>query len=161
MEIRNGTPHQNSISRSTRVGLQQPPQFLKSGQRSSRNTPFRLTRFTYKTQRDPKTNEEVDVSELTLKNIKPSKSIVLIYNRLTGHGNESSAWMKRDNLTALWSLFWRSIVYLPLTLTIFLTLVLSVQPVCAVSFLIWAVITTFTGFGFDATAASCTRSLGY
>ena len=44
--------------------------------------------------------------------------------------------MKRDELLALWSLFWRSIVYLPLMLAVFATLVFSATCLAAFPFLI-------------------------
>jgi hypothetical protein len=80
-EPRREDPSQFSFQVDT-IDLRQPSEFLRLGDIIP-HTPFRLIRFTYKTQQDPKTNEPQEVSELTIKNVKTGESIVLIYNRVT------------------------------------------------------------------------------
>lgn len=64
------------------IDLRQPSEFLKIGDKVSR-TNFQLQKFEYKTQINPKTTEEEDVSELTLFNAETSVTVILILNRVT------------------------------------------------------------------------------
>ncbi len=64
------------------IDLRQPSEFLKIGTNVT-NTKFRLEKFEYKTQKNPNTGEDEDVSELTLINTETNEPVVLILNRVT------------------------------------------------------------------------------
>ncbi len=64
------------------IDLKQPSEFLKIGEKVSR-TNFQLKKFEIKSQLNPKTEEQEDVSELTLYNAETDVTVVLILNRVT------------------------------------------------------------------------------
>ncbi len=64
------------------IDLRQPSEFLKIGDKVSR-TNFQLKKFEVKNQLNPKTEEQEDVSELTLYNAETNVTVVLILNRVT------------------------------------------------------------------------------
>ena len=64
------------------IDLRQPSEFLKIGEKVSR-TNFQLKKFEIKNQLNPKTEEQEDVSELTLYNAETDVTVVLILNRVT------------------------------------------------------------------------------
>ena len=64
------------------IDLKQPSEFLKIGDKVT-NTKFKLEKFEYKTQLNPNTGEQEDVSELTVSNVETDEKIVLILNRVT------------------------------------------------------------------------------
>jgi hypothetical protein len=63
------------------VDFKQPSVFLKLGKRIP-NTWFKLGTFTYKVRRNEKTNDQDEVSELTVINVKTGQTAVLVYNTL-------------------------------------------------------------------------------
>ena len=64
------------------IDLRQPSEFLKIGEKVSR-TNFQLKKFEIKSQLNPKTEEQEDVSELTLHNAETDVTVVLVLNRVT------------------------------------------------------------------------------
>ncbi len=64
------------------MDLRQPSEFLKIGEKVT-NTRFKLEKFEYKTQHNPKTDEEEDVSELTVVNVETDEKVILIQGRVT------------------------------------------------------------------------------
>jgi hypothetical protein len=64
------------------LDLRQPTEFLKLGDVIP-NTPFKLTKFEYKTRPNPTRGTDDDVSELTLKNIKSGATVVLVYQKVS------------------------------------------------------------------------------
>ena len=64
------------------IDLRQPSEFLKIGDKVSR-TNFQLQKFEVKSQLNPKTEEQEDVSELTLFNAETNVTVVLVLNRVT------------------------------------------------------------------------------
>lgn len=64
------------------IDLRQPSEFLKIGD-TVKNTKFKLDKFEYKTQLNPKTGEQEDVSELTIVNIETKEPLILVLNRVT------------------------------------------------------------------------------
>ena len=64
------------------IDLKQPSEFLKIGEKVSR-TNFQLKKFEIKSQLNPKTEEQEDVSELTLHNAETDVTVVLVLNRVT------------------------------------------------------------------------------
>lgn len=64
------------------IDLKQPSEFLKIGE-TVKNTKFKLDKFEYKTQLNPKTGEQEDISELTIVNVETREPVILILNRVT------------------------------------------------------------------------------
>src|SRR6202012_4333078 len=64
------------------IDLKQPSEFLKLGEMVP-NTKFKLEKFEYKTAFNPKTEDQEEVSELTLIATDTGDKIVLIYNKVT------------------------------------------------------------------------------
>ncbi len=64
------------------IDLRQPSEFLKIGE-FVKNTKFKIEKFDYKTQKNPNTGEDEDVSELTLINTETQQPVILILNRVT------------------------------------------------------------------------------
>ena len=64
------------------MDLRQPSEFLKIGEKVT-NTKFKLEKFEYKTQLNPKTEEQEDVSELTVVNVETDEKIILVQGRVT------------------------------------------------------------------------------
>ena len=64
------------------IDLRQPSEFLKIGEKVSR-TNFQLKKFEIKSQLNAKTEEQEDVSELTLYNAETDVTVVLVLNRVT------------------------------------------------------------------------------
>jgi hypothetical protein len=64
------------------VDLRQPSEYLKIGEKVA-NTKFKLVKFQYKTQLNPNTGEQDDISELTVENIETKELVVLVLNRIT------------------------------------------------------------------------------
>lgn len=62
------------------LDLRQPTEFLKIGDTIKPH--YKIKKFEYKTEKNPSTNEDVDVSELTLTNMETSTDIVLVLNRV-------------------------------------------------------------------------------
>jgi len=63
------------------LDLRQPTEFLKLGDTVS-HTNFRLEKFEYKTAKNPNTNEEEDVSELTVFNMETHDKAILILDKI-------------------------------------------------------------------------------
>ena len=63
------------------LDLRQPTEFLKLGDTVSK-TNFKLEKFEYKTAKNKNTDEEEDVSELTVRNTETGDKAVLILNRI-------------------------------------------------------------------------------
>jgi hypothetical protein len=64
------------------IDLRQPSEFLKIGEKVT-NTKFKLEKFEYKSQLNPNTGEQEDVSELTITNVETDEKIILVLNRVT------------------------------------------------------------------------------
>jgi hypothetical protein len=64
------------------LDLRHPSVFLKLGDMIP-NTTFKLSKFEYKTRRNPSLGTEDDVSELTLKNVKSGATVVLVYQKVS------------------------------------------------------------------------------
>ena len=64
------------------VDLRQPSEYLKIREQVA-NTKFKLVKFQYKTRPNPKTEEDEDISELTVENVETKEEIVLVLNRVT------------------------------------------------------------------------------
>lgn len=64
------------------LDLRQPTEFLKIGD-TVRNTKFKIEKFDFKTQVNPKTSVDEDVSELTLLNTETQEHIVLVKEKVT------------------------------------------------------------------------------
>ena len=59
----------------------QPTEFLKLGDVIP-NTPFKLTKFQYKTRPNPSLGTEDEVSELTITNIRSGATAILVYQKV-------------------------------------------------------------------------------
>ena len=64
------------------LSLKQPSEFLKIGETVT-NTKFKLEKFEYKTRLNPKTEEQEDISELTVVNVETDEKVILILGRAT------------------------------------------------------------------------------
>jgi len=60
----------------------QRTEFLKIGEMIP-NTPFKLTKFEYKTRPNPSLGTDEEVSELTIANVKSGKTAILVYQKTT------------------------------------------------------------------------------
>ena len=68
------------------IDLRQPSEFLKLGEKVA-HTNFQLIKFEYKTAKNLKTDEQEEVSELTLKNTETGDVVVLILGKVVNSPN--------------------------------------------------------------------------